>query len=420
MTEYLCPFCFNAVDLNGIHYQCTNQSCTRLFVKSIDEGRVPNGRAYRTASEDEEIDVENSLFLGRNPDGPDAVTTKQHIVRNSTGTCDMCGRPVYKRLCPVCHSPIPPEAESANSRIFVVVGAKGAGKSHYVSVLLNQIKNSFSPEFNAVLVPASDRTTMKYRKYYYKRLYEDGRKLPPTRTYENIREFREPMIYYLKFPEDETKDTVTLALFDTAGEGPKDKLMGIALDLFVSRASGIIFLIDPLQIPYINDRIKVDGKPSPSDDTVNYISSMSEMIRSGTGTAAGGKISTPLAIVLTKCDTLMKSPENDEEEKILLGACSSVRMPRERGIYDLENFEQINIELEEYLRRAISPDFIEAVDNFEKHSYFAVSAIGGNPEGSLLDRGISPFRVEDPLIWLLSCYDRDSEDIRETEIGKED
>ncbi|MDD2410494.1 MAG: hypothetical protein PHV81_02300 [Candidatus Methanomethylophilaceae archaeon] len=407
-NTYICPFCFNAIDLAEIHYQCTNQSCTRMFVKAIDAGKVENGKAFRSESEDEEIDVENSTFLGRNPDGKDSVRTRQHIVRNSTGVCDICHRPVHKRLCPVCHSPIPQEAEGGRNIIFVVIGARGAGKSHYISVLINHLKNSFAPEFDAIVAPASDRTTLKYREYYYKRLYEDGRKLPPTRTYENIKDFREPMIYYVRFPDREGMDSATLAFFDTAGEGPSDNLTGVGLKTFLSSASGIVYLIDPLQIPYVNKRVRAENIPEPSQEVAGSVSDMSDLIRSAMGIPPTGKIPIPLAVVLTKCDILLKSPENDEEEKVLLDASSSVRMPRERGKIDRDNFRQIDAELNEYLRRAVSRDFIDTVEGFERHCFFAVSALGCNPEGSILNRGISPFRVEDPLIWMLGCYEKEA------------
>ena len=83
-------------------------------------------------------------------------------------------------------------------------------------------------------------------------------------------------------------------------------------------------------------------------------------------------------------------------------------MPRERGKIDRDNFRQIDAELNEYLRRAVSRDFIDTVEGFERHCFFAVSALGCNPEGSILNRGISPFRVEDPLIWMLGCYEKEA------------
>ena len=83
-------------------------------------------------------------------------------------------------------------------------------------------------------------------------------------------------------------------------------------------------------------------------------------------------------------------------------SCSSLHIPREHGCYDKENFDQIDAELEEYLRRTVGDHFIQTVNGFAEHSFFAVSALGCNPVGSSLPRGVSPMRVEDPFIWLLN------------------
>ncbi|MDR3074735.1 MAG: hypothetical protein LBU30_01685 [Candidatus Methanoplasma sp.] len=399
---YTCPFCFSSVDLKDIHYQCTNPACTKIFLREIDE---KNGRKYRSKSIDEEIDTENSIFLGKDPAGPSPITTKYHVIRDSSGICDICKKPVYKRLCPGCHNPIPQGAEEEGSTVFVVLGPKGVGKSHYIAVLINQLRNSFSPEFGATMSPATDRTTLKYRDMYYKRLYEEGRKLAPTMSFEESRESREPMIYYLRFLEGDSPRVYTLAFFDTAGEdlNSTDTIRGLNLNSFISRASGIVFLVDPLQIPYINTRIRMENKPSVGADVANMLSNITNIIRTNNRLNMKDQIEIPLAVVLTKTDVLMKAPENDEESNILFGLNSSLNIEREKGKYDKTNLDQISAEIEEYMRRAVPNGFVQKVKEFKEHSYFAVSALGSNPTGNVLTRGVSPMRVEDPFIWLLNC-----------------
>ena len=99
---------------------------------------------------------------------------------------------------------------------------------------------------------------------------------------------------------------------------------------------------------------------------------------------------------------LFKSSEDEEEDKVLFGQCSSLHIPRERGRFDKENFEQIDAELAEYLHRCLGDNFIQTVGGFEEHSFFAVSSLGCNPVGNSLPRAVSPMRVEDPFIWLLN------------------
>ncbi len=401
-STYTCPFCFSSIDLKNIHYQCTNPACTKIFLRELDD---KNANKYRSKNLEEEIDIENSIFLGKDPAGPSPVTTKYHIIRNSSGSCDICKKPAYKRLCPSCHNPIPQGAEEEGSTVFVVLGPKGVGKSHYIAVLINQLRNSFSPEFGATMSPATDRTTLKYRDMYYKRLYEEGRKLAPTLSFEESREAREPMIYYLRFLEGDSPRVYTLAFFDTAGEDldSAKKIMGLNINSFITRASGIVFLVDPLQIPYINTRIRMDNKPPVGEDVANMLANIANIIRTNKSLKMRDQIDIPLAVVLTKADVLMKAPENDEESSILFGLNSSLNIDREKGRYDKTNFDQISAEIEEYMRRAVSKNFVQTVKEFKEHSYFAVSALGSNPTGNVLSRGISPMRVEDPFIWLLNC-----------------
>ena len=402
---YICPFCFNKIDLNNIHYQCTNPSCTKQFLRSLSPA---DAKKYSCGKDDKEIDVENTIFLGRDPLGSDAVTTKHHIIRdapgNTPGICDICHRPAYKRLCPVCHNPIPQGAEEEGSTVFVILGPKGVGKSHYIAVLINQLRSSFTQEFGATMSAATDKTTLVYRDVYFKRLFEEGRKLSPTLSFEESKEAREPMIYYLRFIEGNRPRVYTLAFFDTAGEDldSTTKIMGLNINSFISRASGIVFLVDPLQIPYINNRIRMDNKPACGQNVTEMLANVANIIRTNNKIKMKDKIQIPLAVALTKTDVLLKSPENEEEAKILFGINSALHIDRERGKYDRSNFEQISAEIEEYLRRALSNEFTQTVKEFQHHCYFAVSSLGSNPVGSKLSRGISPMRVEDPFIWLLN------------------
>lgn len=402
--DYICPYCFAKVDLSAVHYMCSGQTCARTFATTAASTRNSDAMKYVSSDGQNEIDFEKSLFYGRDPHGRDAVIAKNHIIRDSSGTCDVCRRPVYTRVCPICHNPIPPGAEEEGSRIFVILGPKSVGKSHYIAVLINQLKNYVSSEFNGVLNAASDGTTLKYRDMYYKTLFEDKRKLPPTKSYDVSDASREPLIYYLRVFDSDHPRVFTFAFFDTAGEDlvTSDKMMSLSLNSFISKAAGIVYLVDPLQIRYINQRIHVENKPPVGPDVSDVLNNICQIIRTNKKMNPRARIDIPLAVVLTKSDVLFKSSEDEEEDKVLFGQCSSLHIPRERGRFDKENFEQIDAELAEYLHRCLGDNFIQTVGGFEEHSFFAVSSLGCNPVGNSLPRAVSPMRVEDPFIWLLN------------------
>ena len=402
--DYVCPYCFTKVDMNNIHYICTGPTCAKTFASNAISSRNEKEMMYVSKNGVNEIDREKSLVYGKDPYGPDAVIAKQHIIRNSSGYCDICRRPVYVRVCPTCHNMIPPGAEEEGNRIFVILGPKGVGKSHYIAVLINQLKNVISSEFHGVLNAANDSTTIKYRDVYYHRLFEEKRKLQPTLSFGSSADAHEPLIFFLRILNGDKPQVFTFAFFDTAGEDlvSTNRMMQVNLNAFISLASGIVYLVDPMQVKYINQRLHVDNKPDVGASATDVLNNICQIIRNNKKIKGKDKIDIPIAVSLTKSDVLMKVPENEEESKVLFGLGSSLHIPRERGKYDAENFEQIDAELEEYIRRTIGPEFLQLVRSFKEHSFFAVSALGCNPTGSTLPRGVSPQRVEDPFLWLLS------------------
>jgi GTPase SAR1 family protein len=402
--DYVCPYCFTKVDMNNIHYVCTGPTCAKTFATNVISTRDERNMIYVSKNGFNEIDREKSLAFGKDPFGPDAIVTKQHIIRNSSGFCDICKRPVYVRVCPTCHNMIPPGAEEEGNKIFVILGPKGVGKSHYIAVLINQLKTVISTEFHGVLNAANDSTTIKYRDVYYHRLFEEKRKLQPTLSFGSSPDANEPLIFFLRILNGDKPQVFTFAFFDTAGEDlvSTNRMMQVNLNAFISLASGIVYLVDPMQVKYINQRIHVDNKPNVGPSATDILNNICQIIRANKKLKGKDKIDIPIAVSLTKSDVLMKIPENEEESKVLFGLGSSLHIPREYGKYDAENFEQIDAELEEYIRRTVGPEFLQLVRSFKDYSFFAVSALGCNPVGSSLPRGVSPQRVEDPFLWLLN------------------
>ena len=399
--EYLCPHCFGRFRMSEAHSICSRTYCMNEYVNSKD---YTDSKKYLSLNGDYEIDYEYTKFRGLDPHSKDAIPAKHHIVRNGSMKCDMCGRPTYIRLCPFCHNEIPPGAEEGGNSIFVVLGPKGVGKSHYIAVLVDQLSNHVAGEFKAVFNPAGDSTMVHYNDMYRDPLFKEKRKLDSTKPYNMGDGGREPLVYYMNVNRNGVSKVFTFAFIDTAGEDTisTDSIQDSNLDTLIAGAAGIVFFVDPLQIKYIRDRIHIDNLPPVTNNATETLNIISNVIRRKQDLGSRGRIGIPLAVSLTKCDVLLKAPEDEEEDKILFSPGSAVRIPRESGRYDAENFEQIDVEIEEYLRRTAGEDFIQTVNGFEDHCYFAVSALGNNPEGKELQRGVMPMRVEDPFIWLLN------------------
>lgn len=402
--RYICPCCYASIDLNQIHYACRNPACARTFLDTCSASEL---RRYGSKFKpDEEIDVEKSEYLGIDPRSIEAFTTPDHIIRGSVnGACDVCRSKNTVKLCPNCHEPISAAAGNDGTTIFVAMGSEGSGKSHYLASLIKTLEEIYPGEFSTSFEAASQKTVVKFDKEYRNRVFKDGKCLAPTPSY-SVAEARDPLLYNLG--GENSPSSRAVAFIDTSGKDLdlSDKLSFLNISTYISGASGIMFLVDPLQVPGIRAKLGLptsEGQFPDMADTLNYIS---EIIRDKNKLRSKDDIDVPLAVILTKCDLIVRSASDPEDEDALIGPESSLHIDREKGITDEVNINQIGSEIEEYLRRNVGQEFTDEVNKYTTHQYFAVSAIGSEPEDGKLIKGVSPYRVEDPVIWFLNINKR--------------
>lgn len=402
-VRYICPECYGNIDPTQIHYACTNPECTPNFLALCSE--TESKRYCSVYRDGEEIDVEKSEYLGLDPRGPSAKTSKDHIIRGSpNGACDICRNKNTLRLCPRCHAVIPPTAERRGTTIIPVMGSDGVGKSHYLASLISVLKDGYGDEFGTRFKDTGEKTTVRFENEYAKPVFENGKCLPPTPSYSD-ESSRQPLLYNMV--NSETGDTErTVAFIDTSGKDldETDNLSSLNVSGYISGASGIIYVVDPLAIPGVREKLGLPETDGP--DIAGKLSYIADIIRNNNRLKPKEKIDVPLAVAINKCDMLIRSPVGNEDEDALFGPESAVHLVRGYGTPDLEILEQIDAELEEYLRRNADPEFLEAVGEFRNHHLFAVSAIGSNPSDGNLVKGVAPQRVEDPMIWFLNMTER--------------
>ena len=184
---------------------------------------------------------------------------------------------------------------------------------------------------------------------------------------------------------------------DTAGEYFSGAEYAHSLEYFAA-ANALILLIDPLTIPEARALIvKGDTYYSDGQSSINVIRNLTEVLRTVHGIRPARLIKTPVAVVLTKFDLLFDA----------LGADHPLLfIPPEVPYYDeavgVENHEQIG----NLLVSLGASEFDAALRlNFADFRYFVVSSLGASPilNNSAVDaRGVQPFRVDEPLAWLLS------------------
>lgn len=379
-----CPFCFEPFRLSDTPFRCTSPS-----------ERCPP-----------EVDAERAKFWDdSSPTGrvlsPVGFSPKE--IR-----CPTCSQPSRQRLCPHCHMELPRTIGQFRNLIFAIIGAKEAGKSHYLAVLIEHLRQQVGPALRILLEPANDSTIKRYREHFHRPLYqpdEAGRRKILGATHsarQRASVARYPLVYTLSiqgrdfFGRKKIVAVVTLTFFDTAGEDLNDENVMATVNKYIYRSDGLILLLDPLQIPEVRSRLAGLRLPLINTETREILERTTNLIQRGRDLPPDRLIETPLAIAFSKLDAL--SALIDPHMQI---ACDS----NHTGGFDLRDCQAVDSELQALLASWNCADLLGQVEGrYSRHGYFALSALGGEPDHEGFLQRILPRRVEDPFLWLLHCH----------------
>ena len=273
-----------------------------------------------------------------------------------------------KRICPHCHNSIHQSAGFAPSTIISVVGATQAGKSVFLTSLIHTLKTVTPHKYPVFCTPIHNEMGRKFKLAYYDPLVEEGLLLPPTQKERQ----QEPFIFTFSFA-DGRKPEINIAFFDVAGEGIVDTSYMDMYAAHIRNASGILFLVDPLQFRSIGRKIKLlNHLPVDTHYSEEPTEVLSGLVEDYIYKEAGGASTIPTAIVLTKTDLL---------EPL-----------RESGEYAGDPGAFIS---------QVDPNFSHALQRrFITLDFFAVSALGSNPDDGRV-ASFAPLGVDAPFLWLL-------------------
>ncbi|SFN59933.1 50S ribosome-binding GTPase [Actinomadura madurae] len=381
-----CPYCFASVAPQRILFRC-------------------RGRAGRRQGCAPVLDEKLAEYTGSTA-GASLPPVFAASGRKGRAGCPECGVPTGNRACPECHNPLPAAYCDSPGRIVALVGAKNAGKSTYIAVLLHELMNRVGTELDASLVACDDRTIERYKRDFARPLLEERRLLPTTASAATGP--REPLVYLLtrtrrgRFSRPRN-DSLALVLFDTAGEDLRSRE---ATDLhlrYLEAADAIIFLVDPLELPGARTQVRdtVPGPPAagedPGSEPLNIIARVTETLRQRRGTRPGEPLPVPVAVALTKIDVLRPA---------LLAQSALHRSRSGQGVLDLDDRDAVHEQV-----RALLHDWQAGQldtylgQQYADHALFGLSALGGVPEeGRVGAGGVRPYRAEDPLLWLLHRF----------------
>jgi hypothetical protein len=301
---------------------------------------------------------------------------------------------------------LPANFADGPSPLIGMVGGKNAGKTVYTTVLAHELRHNIRRRFAADIWFAGDRlggdgTVADWLDNYENALF--GKSQLPETTPSAADGIKIPLVLQWRQPRyifgQEVYRTTTLSFYDASGEDMTSQEF-VNGQAYLTSASGLIALLDPFQLRGVHDRISVPTYATrDSEPPINVLTRITELLRASGGIRARRKISTPVAVVFSKIDAFFA----------MLGEGHPLRRKARAGnCYD----ELAGQDTDEHMRRLLADLDADNIDahlrhNYRTFRYFAVSSLGAEPDyaNKLVDHGgVRPFRVDEPLLWLLGLF----------------
>jgi len=371
-----CPYCFEPLDPKVIAFRCL---------------QPPN------VCEPQDDDALKAFQrVARAPRLPPVSVVARSRLRGlpRKAPCRQCDRDTAKVVCARCHNELPSEYRFTAGQSVALVGAKGSGKSHLVAVLVNELETSWRSRFGLSMGAADERTITRY-KTIRRRLFDDGVTLDATARVGANADLRYPLAFQLR-SKDRKGDVLNLVFYDTAGEDLENSEALERDARYVVASSAVVMLLDPLQIPFVRQQLPGAELPPQGPDPLEIVTRITLAVRAHLGLPADRKIDLPLALAFSKVDAI---------RGLMDPASSALAASPHRGGYDEDDGTEVSESVRAHVHEWAGPrldNFVQ--DNWSTTRWFALSALGRSPVGTSLGGGVTPARVDDPLLWLASRW----------------
>ena len=378
MPKFICPHCFEKINTRDICFRCINPNCPKEEDKAYSKywrlsANIPMHRV-----------IKHDLPFYKN------VPTY--------AICPNCNTKTPKIICPNCHNDLPHTTGRTKEYMVALIGAKEAGKSIYIAVLINALSQYIGQKLDASLTALNDETIVRYRDEFYKPLYENKEIIMTTRP--AALEVKDPLMYRFSIAkkniiEKQKQAVISLVFFDTAGEDLDSIKIMRGQIKYIANASGIILILDPLQIPAVRNRLPEDANlPNVHTEPEVLVTRVINLIREDHKIPAAEKIKIPIALAFSKIDAL---------RPIIPPDSALNRASPHDDKFDIDDCELVSSEMQAYLQEWVGPGLNSIMEhNFQDFAYFGLSALGAAPDSiGKLTEVVSSFRIGDPFLWLL-------------------
>ena len=383
--KIVCPYCFNQFASSEVLFRCSSVSANCANVKDEAMDKFWGGRsiAYKRV-----LYPKKSLFGGV----------------PKSAKCE-CGNVSHKTICPQCHNELPREMVEKGGVIISIIGARSSGKTNYITTLINELTHK-GHYLNIGIYPtvvgrdSKEQTEARYKDDFFNILYKNKR--CPEQTDPNSERSKIPLIY--KLFSTKVNKHAYLVLYDTAGEN-FEKIENIREKaIFLKNSDGIIMLLDTFCIDDVRDRLNAKLKLGTKE--TNY----SEIIRNIIAYFDEQPNKTdyykkPLALTFSKIDAIITNEDEFSDARLPNINMNANSQYLEGTGYELSEVESVDQGIIAGLESWGEKHFIDNINapgHFNgKATFFGISALGAMPTNENTVKNIKPFRVLDPLIWIL-------------------
>lgn len=281
-----------------------------------------------------------------------------------------------KRACTSCGSPFPEEMDDFDALVLAVVGLNRAGKSYFLGSTLNAAtRNEGLFEFGVVAFTPLDDTPSRLHNDYYRQLFRNDFSLRATPVAEHTEKAALSFLVEMRDAEP-----FVLITHDVSGEALMNRTSRAATAGFVSRADGIIFIADPLDMRNVASHLPDALVDEVGDRNLDQPALLEAVLREVV-TRRKGK-GAPLALTVSKSDLLGRALKQE----------FGFDNPRPSIDWKTE-VSASSREVRDLLLAIGERKIVGLVDGHDPHSYHAVSVLGPANDG---DRP-EPLRVLDPM-----------------------
>jgi len=386
------------------------------------------------------FDRGNVMWIAKHADLRDPDLGEDYQLRFFPTAFDELGRAIdgmrmscSDMACPNCKSKLPPQFLDLETHIISIVGAPSAGKSYFLTSMINQLEETL-PSYFGLAFQDGDASGNALISNMRAKLFSDSRNpadialdktAPGAEMFREItregRRVRLPKPFtYLVSPYGSggrEASSSLLVFYDNAGEqfepaerGDRAPTDDVESTRHLASSSAIFFLYDPTTNVRFRKMLADKDDPQIRNERYtalnrqdNIIAEMRNRITSELNVDARDRIDTPLAMIIGKFDLwagLMDPPLLD---------------PVTRDGLDLDAIESNSARIREFLL-GTSPGVVANAESISSEVvYFPVSPIGHSPrefvqevDGNQLRRigpvpgKVNPLFPEVPVLWNLA------------------